>query len=116
MRYINIPIKNIESSSKLTYYHITSSDNVKSILKNGLIPYSKKSKYTEERIYVGTSIGRLIDLWDQMREENYHSDSYAVLQVRLNPNDLKEDLDMDYDGFYITKPVNPIDIKLMFYE
>ena len=92
---------------KLSYYHITEYCNMEHILKDGLIPNNGK-------VYLSSSLGRVLDMWDQMMEEEYKSDSPVILKVRINPVSLEVDEDSDFDCYFTRNTISKRDIKYFF--
>lgn len=101
---------------KLSFYHITCARNVESILASGLVPRSPKVSTVESpKVYVSRSIGRVLDLRQQQVDEGDKSGGYAVLEVRVNPENLQPDPDTDEDGLMTDQIIPPRDVTVQFY-
>lgn len=84
------------------YYHITSMENLPSILEHGLLPKVPNIPTAPQvpMIYVSTSIGRLLDLREQQVEELDKQGDYILLQLWLNSHYwILPDPDSDQDCF-----------------
>lgn len=101
---------------KLSFYHITCAKNVESILASGLVPRSPKVSTVESpMVYVHRSIGGLLNLRQQQVDEGDKSGGYAVLEVRVNPENLQPDPDTDEDGLMTDQAIPPRDVTVQFY-
>jgi hypothetical protein len=97
------------------YYHITSMENLPSILEHGLVPKipSVDSAPQIPMIYLSNSIGRLLDLREQQLEESDKSGEYILLKVWLNNHYwILPDPDADQDCWMTPSkiPVNQITV------
>lgn len=83
------------------WYHVTSIDNIPSIIENGILPI-------EGKIYISNSIGRVMEMWEQMTEEGYKEQNTAgqILQLYYT-KEVFIDEESDFDCYYIT-PTKPI--------
>jgi RNA:NAD 2'-phosphotransferase (TPT1/KptA family) len=92
---------------RLKYYHITAEENMDSIIQSGLVR-------NNGRVYVANSIGRVLDIWDQMVEEGSRSGNPVVLEVRIEQESLIVDSDADYDCWFSESDVPSKFIRRMW--
>jgi len=103
-----------------TYYHMTPEKNVKSILKEGLIPggrskaFSGESELTSGTIFLGSDIDECrlqLDLFAG-DEPGVRVKNWAIFEVHLPANyPIREDYE---DYLYTTKPIPPRYLRLVF--
>lgn len=101
------------------YYHITSIENINSILEHGLIPKvpAVDSAPQVPMVYISNSIGRLLDLRTQQEEEFDKQGDYALLQLWLNSCYwIIPDPDADQDCFMTPSKIPPSQIKVLGLE
>ena len=99
------------------YYHITSMENLPSILELGLVPKIPNLPTAPQvpMVYLSNSIGRLLDLREQQVEECDKDGEYALLQVWLNPTRywLIADPDADHDCWMTPTKIPPSQITII---
>jgi hypothetical protein len=101
------------------YYHITSMENLSSILEHGLIPKIPNITSAPQvpMIYISNSIGRLIDLRTQQEEESDKQGDYVLLQLWLNSGYwILPDPDADQDCFMTPSKIPPSKITVLGLE
>lgn len=102
------------------YYHITSMENVPSILEHGLVPKIPNIDSAPQvpMVYLSNSIGRLLDLREQQVEECDKDGEYALLQVWLDPKRywVIADPDADHDCYMVPSRIPPSQITVITEE
>lgn len=106
-------VKDAEMKIPDKLYHITPTNNIESIIKNGLKPKSDdlRHKYPP-RIYVSDNIHSLKPLSKEMsRWKDY--DDYTIIEINTNGLDFKlyKDTTSAYKGHYYIQDINKIPSK-----
>lgn len=98
------------------FYHITSTENLPSILEHGLLPKIPAIESAPQIAmgYLSNSLGRLLDLREQQVEECDKHGDHVILEVWLNEKYwVLHDPDMDSDGYMTPSKIPPSQITVI---